>query len=73
MKSNRGGANGPIMVARIKVPEYCSLRAEEIEGIIEHFEQEIRRKPSDFEQTLTDLEKCIWQGGGAGSSGTSRS
>ena len=43
------------MVARVKGPEYCSLRAEEIEGIIEDLEQEISRKRNDFEQKLGDL------------------
>jgi hypothetical protein len=59
MRSNRWGINGPIMVARVKGSEYCSLRADEIGAIIEDLEQEIRRKPTEMEQSLEDFENSF--------------
>jgi len=50
MKLNRWGIKGPIMVARLKGDHYSSLHPDEIDGIIEDLNQEVRKDPNDWER-----------------------
>jgi len=57
MKHNRWDIKGPIMVARVRGEDYASLRPDEIEGIIDDLDQEVRSDPNDWERQIKDLGK----------------
>jgi hypothetical protein len=45
------------MVARLKGDHYSSLHPDEIDGIIEDLNHEVRKDPHDWEQQVKDLGK----------------
>jgi len=57
VQPNRWGVKGPILVARLEDDHYSSLDPDEIEGIIDDLEQEVRKDPNDWEQKLKSYGK----------------